>query len=63
MKLPSLPRATTLVLFAILATSCHLTGCGSSDEGPTVVAEDVKAQQVRELQEQRSSEWGGSKKK
>ena len=63
MKLPSPLRALSFLPFAILASTCLFTGCGSKDEGPTVVADDVKAQQVRELQEQRASEWGGPKKK
>jgi hypothetical protein len=40
-----------------------LAGCGGEGEGPTDVSEDVKQQQVRELQEQRASEWGGTKRK
>jgi hypothetical protein len=40
-----------------------LVGCGGTNEGPTVVSEDVKQQQVRELNEQRASEWGTTKKK
>lgn len=49
---------------ASFLTACLLTiGCGGSAEGPTVVSEDVKQQQVKELQEQRASEWGPAKKK
>ena len=55
--------APSVVASAALLLGMALAGCGGEGEGPTNVPDDVKQQQVRELQEQRASEWGGAKKK
>jgi hypothetical protein len=55
-------RATGAVVLTLLLAAC---GCGGGTTAPKAAGDlsDEQKQQIRELNEQRSSEWGPPKKK
>jgi hypothetical protein len=60
------PLAVAFTLFFIVGLTGVLAGCrGQADAPPKAAGDltDAEKQQVRELQEQRASEWGTAKKK
>jgi len=51
--------------FTIAILSLLIAGCGEADTPPKAAGDltEAEKQQIRELQEQRASEWGTGKKK